>query len=80
MGKLIERMVANQLHVFLDETDSLDPFQLGFRLCHNTKTALVAVRHDLLSRLTCMRATLLVLLDLSATFVRACHSILLERL
>ena len=36
-------MVADQLQALLDETNALDPFQLGFRSCHGTETALVAL-------------------------------------
>ena len=32
MEKLIERVVADQLHTFLQDTDILDPFQLELRL------------------------------------------------
>lgn len=48
MGKLTERVVANQLQAFLEDTDSLDPFQSKFRLHHETKTALVVLLNDLL--------------------------------
>ena len=48
LGKLIERVVADQLWVSLEETDSLDPFQLGFRPWHGTETALVTLQGNLL--------------------------------
>ena len=32
LSKVVERVVADQLQAPLDETNALDPFQLGFRL------------------------------------------------
>ena len=48
MSKVVERVVADQLQAHLDETDTLDLFQSGFRLRHGTETALVALYDDLL--------------------------------
>ena len=48
MGKLIKRLVADQLQAFLGDTDTLDPFQTGFRPCHVTETALVELLDDVL--------------------------------
>ena len=32
LSKVVERVMADQLQVLLDETSALDPFQSGFRL------------------------------------------------
>ena len=47
LGKVLERVVAGQLQALLDETDFLDPFQLGFRLGFGMETALVTLYDDL---------------------------------
>ena len=38
MSKVVERVVTDQLQAYLDETDALDPFQLGLRPHHGTET------------------------------------------
>ena len=68
--------VSHQLQAHLDETDALDPFQSGFRPCHGTEMALVA----LLREADRGKVSLLVLLDISAAFDTVNHGILLGRL
>ncbi|XP_061463050.1 uncharacterized protein LOC133375459 [Rhineura floridana] len=80
LGKILERVVADQLQALLDETDYLDPFQLGFRPGFGTETALVALFDDLCQERDRGSVTLLILLDLSAAFDAIDHGILLERL
>ena len=72
--------MADQLQVHLNETNALDPFQLGFRPCHCTETTLVALLDDLLREADRGKTSLLVLLDISATFDTVNHGILLRRL
>ena len=73
-------VVADQLQPLLDETDALDPFQLGSRPCHGMETPLVALLDDLLREANRGKMSLLILLDISATFDTVNHSILLGRL
>ena len=40
--------MANEIQALLDETNALDLFQSGFRPCHGTEMALVALLDDLL--------------------------------
>ena len=68
IGKLVERVVANQLHALLEETGALDPFQSVFRPHRGTETALVTLQDDLLREANRGKVSLLVLLNLSVAF------------
>ena len=76
----VERVVADQLQDLLDETNALDPFQLGFRPRSSTETALVALFDDLLREADRGKMSLLVLLDISTAFDTIDHGILLGKL
>ena len=80
LSKVVERVVADQLQALLDETNALDPFQSGFRLCHGTETALVTMFDDLLREGDRGKMSLLVLLNISATSDTVDHGILLGKL
>uniref|UniRef100_A0A803T782 Reverse transcriptase domain-containing protein n=1 Tax=Anolis carolinensis TaxID=28377 RepID=A0A803T782_ANOCA len=77
LGKVMERVVASQLHRFLDDTDFLDLAQSGFRLGHGTETALATLVDDIHRELDRGSVSLLVLLDLTAAFNSVDHGILL---
>ncbi|XP_053112164.1 uncharacterized protein LOC128327386 [Hemicordylus capensis] len=80
LGKVIERVVISQLQKVLDDTDYLDPSQSGFHPGYGTETALVFLVDDLHQEPDSGSASLLDLLDLSATFDTVNHGILLDRL
>ena len=68
VSKLTERMVFEQIHTHM-MTHSLYPeFQSAYRKNHSTETALVRVTNDILMKMNIQEVTLLVMLDLSATF------------
>ena len=80
ISKVLEKVVFSQLQSHLDNNQSLEIFQSGFRALHSTESALLKVTNDLLLSVDSGSSAILVLLDLSAAFDTIVHSILLSRL
>ncbi len=80
IGKIIEKVVFNQLNNYLTSNGYLDNFQSGFRVHHSTETALIKIINDIRFNSDSGKISVLVLLDLSAAFDTVDHNILLERL
>ncbi len=80
IGKIIEKVVFNQLNNYLNSNGYLDNFQSGFRVHHSTETALIKIINDIRFHSDSGKISVLVLLDLSAAFDTVDHNILLERL
>ncbi len=80
IGKIIEKVVFNQLNNYLNSNGFLDNFQSGFRVHHSTETALIKIINDICFNSDSGKISVLVLLDLSAAFDTVDHNILLERL
>jgi len=80
LSKLLERLVARQLLDYLSTSKLLPDLQSAYRAHHSTDTAVVKVLTDILKALDVGDLTMLMLLDLSATFDTVDHAILLRRL
>ncbi len=80
IGKIIEKVVFNQLNNYLTSNGYLDNFLSGFRMHHSTETALIKIINDIRFNSDSGKISVLVLLDLSAAFDTVDHNILLERL
>ncbi len=80
IAKTLERVVFNQVTIFLTQNNLLDRNQSGFRSGHSTETALLSVVEDLRLARTASKSSLLILLDLYAAFDMVNHQILLSTL
>jgi hypothetical protein len=79
-AKVVERLVANRLDSYLEETCALDVKQSAYRRHHSTETALLSVVSDLASALDDGHSIIMIAMDVSAAFDTVQHSILLTRL
>jgi len=80
ISKLLEKVVAGQLTVFLQQTNALPLLQSAYRKFHSTETALLKVFSDLCTAIDDGNTCLLGLLDLSAAFDTVDYDILWSRL
>ena len=80
VSKLSERVASNQIKQHVDDQGLSCEFQSANKQRHSTETALLKVKNDLLANMDNQHVTLLVLLNLSATFDTVNHSILLNRI
>uniref|UniRef100_A0A8C6M6D8 Reverse transcriptase domain-containing protein n=1 Tax=Nothobranchius furzeri TaxID=105023 RepID=A0A8C6M6D8_NOTFU len=80
IGKIIEKIVFNQLSAFLTSTSCIDLYQSGFRQHHSTETALVKMVNDIRLNNDAGKTTVLMHLDLSAASDTVDHTTLIERL
>ena len=79
ISKLIEGVVARQLTSFCAKKNNLhESMQSAYKQCHNTETALLRVKNDLVRAMDKQQVSLLVLLDLLAAFDTVDHDILLN--
>ncbi len=80
VAKTLERVVFNQLSLFLSQYNKLDAKQSGFRSDHSTETALLSVTEALRVAKADSKSSVLILLELSAAFDTVNHQILLSTL
>ncbi len=80
IAKTLERVVFNQVSLFLSQNNKLDAKQSGFRSGHSTETALLSFTEALRIAKADSKSSVLILLDLSAAFDTVNHQILLSTL
>lgn len=80
ISKILERIVCNQLTVFLEAHNILPTRQSGFRKHHSTITALLDVIDNVLYAQDRGEGTILVLLDFSRAFETINRSLFLAKL
>ncbi len=80
IAKTLERVVFNQVSLFLSQNNKLDAKQSGFRSGHSTETALLSVTEALRIAKADSKSSVLILLDLSAAFDTVNNQILLSTL
>ena len=68
LSKIVERAMLDQLLPFLEENKIIPKNQSAYRQFHSTETALCKIHNDLVTNACSGKASLLVLLDLSAAF------------
>ena len=78
LSKIIERAMLDQLVPFLEEVGVVPRYQSAYRKLHSTETAFCKIHDDLVSNTCRGKASLLVLLDLSAAFNTVDHQLLLS--
>ena len=78
LSKIIERAMLDQLVLFLEEVGVVPCYQSAYRELHLTETALCKIQDDLVSNTCHGKASILVLLDLSAAFDTVDHQLLLS--
>ncbi|GAA6112118.1 uncharacterized protein tmem132a, partial, partial [Tachysurus ichikawai] len=80
LSKILERLVYNQLSVYLSQNNLQDPNQSCFKAAHSTETALLDVSEKLHAARSAKLSSVLILLDLSAAFDTVNHKTLLSTL
>lgn len=80
ISKILEKVVSNQLHSYLNLHSIYEKFQSGFRALHSTESALLKVFDDIYLTTDAGDSIILMLLDLSSAFDMVDHDILLSRL
>lgn len=78
IGKLIERVVLKQLNAHMDKNKLHISYQSGYKKSHGTESLLLKITNDIYVASDDNKATVLILLDLSAAFDTIDHSKLID--
>ena len=80
LSKLIEKLVASRIDMYLSINNLLNPFQSAYRTGYSTESVLVRLHNDVITAHENGRLSVIAFLDLSAAFDTVDHTLLLERL
>lgn len=82
LSKLCEKLMKDQIMVFLDSDDRVEIYKLqsGFRANYSTTTALLNITEKIRENIDKKKASLLLFLDFSKAFNRIDHGILCRKL
>lgn len=80
LSKVLEKIVANQLHEYMSTNELFSNSQHGFRKLLSTQTALTQIMENLYRNVDNNEISLLALCDLSKAFDSVSHSILLTKM
>ncbi len=80
ISKIMERILYEQLYMYLTKSELLSDSQLGFRKFHSTATALLDCTNEWYMNLDRKMFNLVVLIDLKKAFDTVDHQILLRKL
>lgn len=77
LSKILEKIMNNQIKVFLEEHSILPPNQSGFRTGYSCATTLLSLTDDIIRSSDSGKSSVLVLLDYSKAFDTIGHDLLL---
>ena len=80
MSKTVERIIFEEINLYLESNNLSSKYQSAFRCSHSTETALLKVFNDLFFYLDESRSVMHIGLDLSAVFDIIDHQSLFETL
>jgi hypothetical protein len=79
-GKLLEKIVYDQILSYIEKHKIIDVLQSGFKKLHSTGTALLRITEDIRRAKCNNEVTIIVLFDFSKAFDSVVHDILLSKL
>ena len=80
LSKILEKVVHEELNMYIEENGLFSEYQSGYRKFHSCETAVTKIHNDILMLVDKRENVVLLLLDLSAAFDTINHKLLLNKL